>query len=128
MAALLLDTSVLIDVLNGKRGRPALLRQLVSDGSVIGCSPINIAEVYAGMRSAESAATDRLLSSLELFPVSRPVAKLAGDLKRDYAARGVTLNLADAIIAATALYNDIPLLTDNVKDFPMAGLTLLPLP
>ena len=56
-----------------------------------------------------------------------PVAELAGRLKRDYGKKGRTLNLGDVLIAATALYNGLPLLTDNIKDFPMKDLTLYPL-
>jgi predicted nucleic acid-binding protein len=32
------------------------------------------------------------------------------------------------IIAATALESDVPIATDNRKDFQLPGLTLLPLP
>jgi hypothetical protein len=42
MATLLLDTSVIIDALNNKRGRPALLLDLVKSGNVLACCPINI--------------------------------------------------------------------------------------
>ena len=40
----------------------------------------------------------------------------------------MTLNLGDVIIAAVAIHNDLNLLTDNTKDFPMADLALYPLP
>ena len=128
MAVLLLDTSVIIDVLNDKRGRNVLLRQLLEEGHTLACCPINITEVYAGMRPKEEAATENLLNSLQLFPITRPVAKLAGELKRDYSRKGTTLNLGDVIIAATALHNRLTLITDNVKDFPMSALSLYPLP
>jgi predicted nucleic acid-binding protein len=127
MAILLLDTTVIIDVLRNKRERPNLLRKLVGQGHTLACCPINITEVYAGMRPNEQAATDVFLQSLELIPTTWPVAKLAGDLKRDHSKKGTTLNLGDVIIAATALHNGLPLLTDNIKDFPMKNLTLYPL-
>jgi predicted nucleic acid-binding protein len=41
-------------------------------------------------------------------------------------ARG--LDLGDVIIAAVAIHNELTLLTDNTKDFPLAGLSLYPLP
>jgi predicted nucleic acid-binding protein len=128
MATFLLDTCVIIDVLNNKRGRPALLLDLVRAGHVLACCPINITEVYAGMRPKEEAATEGFLSSLQYVPIVPPAARLAGELKRDYARKGTTLNLGDVIIAAVAVHNQITLLTDNNKDFPMAGLSLYPLP
>ncbi len=111
MSTFLLDTSVIIDALNDKRDRHSLLLGL-----------------YAGMRPKEEAATTAFLQSLQLYPATWPVARLAGELKRDYGRKGKTLNLDDVIIAATALHNRLTLLTDNVKDFPMQDLSLYPLP
>jgi predicted nucleic acid-binding protein len=128
MATFLLDTSVIIDALNNKRGRPALLLDLVRSGHVLACCPINITEVYAGMRPKEEAATEEFFTSLQHIPIAPPAARLAGEFKRDYARKGTTLNLDDVIIAAVAVHNELTLLTDNTKDFPMAGLSLYPLP
>ena len=128
MATFLLDTCVIIDTLNNKRGRPALLLDLVRSGHVLACCPINITEVYAGMRPKEEAATEEFFASLQHIPIAPPAARLAGELKRDYARKGTTLNLGDVIIAAVAIHNELTLLTDNTKDFPMADLSLYPLP
>ncbi|MBM3811951.1 MAG: type II toxin-antitoxin system VapC family toxin [Acidimicrobiia bacterium] len=128
MARFLLDTSVIVDVLNGKRGRAELLRSLLEAGHVLGCCPINVAEVYAGMRPQEEEPTKRLLESLEYHAISREAARLAGEWKRDHRKSGTTLHLADAVIAAVAITNRLTLMTDNVKDFPMKGLELYQLP
>lgn len=128
MATFLLDTSVIIDVLNNKRERPALLLELVKSGHVLACCPINITEVYAGMRPKEEAATEGFFASLQHIPIAPAAARLAGEYKRDYARKGNTLNLGDVIIAAVAVHNKLTLLTDNTKDFPMADLSLYPLP
>src|SRR5450759_4662994 len=105
MATFLLDTSVIIDVLNNKRGRPALLLDLVKSGHVLACCPINITEVYAGMRPKEETATEEFFASLQHVPIAPSAARLAGELKRDYARKGTTLNLGDVIIAAVAIHN-----------------------
>src|ERR1035437_8506638 len=85
MATFLLDTCVIIDALNNKRGRPALLLDLVRSGHVLACCPINITEVYAGMRPKEEAATEGLLASLQHLPITPAAARLAGEFKGDYA-------------------------------------------
>jgi len=54
------------------------------------------------------------------------VARLAGELKRNYARKGKTLNLGDVIVAAVAIYNELTLLTDNLKDFSYEELTAIP--
>jgi predicted nucleic acid-binding protein len=128
MATFLLDTCVIIDALNNKRGRPALLLGLLESGHILACCPINIAEVYAGMRPKEESATEGFLASLQHFPIAPAAARMAGEFKREYARKGKTLNLGDVMIAAVAVHNELTLLTDNTKDFPMGALSLYPLP
>lgn len=121
----LLDTSVIIDAINGKRNRSELLADLVmTGGHTLACCPINVTEVYAGMRPHEEAVTEKLLASLVLLTVTFSIARLAGLLKRDYGKKGKVLTVADATIAAVAIHHRIPLITDNVKDFPMNELLL----
>ena len=128
MATFLLDTSVLIDTLNGKNGRNELLQDLVAQGHLLACCPINVTEIYAGMRSHEEAQTLELLQSLQYFPLPWPIARLAGELKRDYRRKGMTLATTDVTIAAVALYHRLTLITDNLKHYPMKELDLYPLP
>jgi len=128
VATYLLDTSVIIDALNNKRNRRDLLLNLLRQGHLLACCPINVAEVYAGLRPKEEPATEEFLRTLEYYHITWPVARMAGLLKRDHHRKGVTLTLADATIAAVAIVHELTLLTDNVKDFPMKELTLYPLP
>ena len=128
MASYLLDTSVIIDALNNKRNRRSLLLDLLRQGHLLACCPVNVAEVYAGLRPKEEPATEEFLRTLEYYDITWPVARRAGRLKRDHHLKGVTLTIADATIAAVAIVHQLTLLTDNVKDFPMKDLTLYPLP
>jgi predicted nucleic acid-binding protein len=128
VATYLLDTSVIIDTLNNKRGRRDLLLSLVKQGHLLACCPINVTEIYAGMRPKEEEATEEFLRSLEYYHLTWPVARLAGLLKRDHGRKGTTVAVSDATIAAVALVHELTLMTDNVKDFPMKDLMLYPLP
>ncbi len=128
MATLLLDSSVIFDALNGKRGRAEYLQRLIAEGNLLGCCAVNFTEVYAGLRDHEAARTERFMNSLELFPLTRDVAMFAGLLKREWAKKGMTLSFPDVTIAAVALFYGTPLLTDNRRDFPMQDLHLYPLP
>ncbi|MBZ5724713.1 MAG: type II toxin-antitoxin system VapC family toxin [Acidobacteriia bacterium] len=128
MATLLLDTSVTIDAINGKRKRNELLKELLQQGHLLACCPINVTEVYAGLRSHEETRTLNLLESLQYYPLTWPVARLAGELKRDYGRKGITLATTDVTIAAVALYHELTLVTDNLKHYPMKELDLYPLP
>lgn len=122
MATYLLDTNIIIDAINDKKNRNAVLIGLAEQGHILACCPVNVAEVYAGMRPKEEEKTAALLRSLQLFAITFPVAELAGRLKRDYARKGRTLTIADMLVAAVALHYQLTLITDNVKDFPMTGL------
>jgi predicted nucleic acid-binding protein len=95
---------------------------------VLACCPVNITEVYAGMRAGEEEKTNMFLGSLEFVPVTAETARQAGLLRRDWRQRGHTLSYSDVAIAAVALNRRLPLLTDNRKHFPMPELELLPLP
>jgi hypothetical protein len=127
MATYLLDTSVIIDALNGKRDRDQLLKELLQQGHLLACCSINVTEVYAGLRSHEETRTRELLESLRYFPISWPVARLAGLLKRDYGRKGNALATTDATIAAVTIHHELTLITDNLKHYPMKELSLYPL-
>jgi predicted nucleic acid-binding protein len=128
MALILLDSSVIFDHLNGRFGRTKFLARLVEQGHLFACCPVNLTEVYAGLRSGEEDRTDALMNSLEFLPVTPEIARRAGLLRRDWQKKGQTLSYTDVTIAAVALTNAVPLLTDNRKHFPMPELQIYPLP
>jgi len=71
MTNYLLDTTVIIDYLRGRPEVVGLIKRLFAEGSSLGCCPINIIEVYAGMRKKEREGTD-------LSPPSRGRARERG--------------------------------------------------
>jgi predicted nucleic acid-binding protein len=119
---------VIFDHLNGRFGRTEFLEQMMDQGHVFACCPVNFTEVYAGLRVGEEERTEAFLNSLEYLPVTPEIARQAGLLRRDWQKKGQTLSYTDVTIAAVALSNEVLLLTDNRKHFPMPELQLLPLP
>jgi predicted nucleic acid-binding protein len=126
-AAYLLDSDIIIDALNGKKGRHVLLDGLLREGRLLACCAINVTEVYAGVRPHEEERTREFIDCLGYYAVTREIAREAGLLKRHWSRKGTTLSLADASIAAVALANDLPLITGNAKHYPMPELRLVPL-
>jgi len=122
------DTNILVDALNGKRGRREWLRDLVLQGHRLACCAVTLAEVYAGMWPHEAPRTDEFLSAFVWYGSSPGIARRAGRLRFEYARQGMTLSLADTLIAATALEHSLTLITENRKHFPMPELSLYPLP
>ena len=125
---LLLDTSVIVDVLRDCLNRRSLLADLTEAGRVLATSAVSVGEVHAGLRPQEQQEAQVFLSSLVCYPVTRSIARLAGEQKLFYARQGRTIGLIDMIVAATALEHSLTLMTDNVKDFPNPDLTLYTLP
>jgi predicted nucleic acid-binding protein len=128
MAVFLLDTTVIVDALNGKKARYELLSTILAQRNLLACCSINVTEVFAGVRPDEMEATQAFLRSLRYYQVTWEIARLAGELKRRWRAKGLTLALPDVTIAAVALAHGLTLLTDNKKHFPMPELSLRPLP
>lgn len=123
MGAVLLDTTVLIDVL---RGRAAVerLRGLRATGDRPFVCAINVEEVVRGLRPGEEATASRLVEGLRLAPLGDAEGWRAGEWRRAFAARGVTLAQADCLIAAAAVSIGARLATGSPKDFPMPGLAV----
>jgi toxin FitB len=60
-----------------------------------------------------------------ILPITRAIAERWGVLDGQCSLRGTPLNLADGMIAATALEHGLTLVTRNVKDFASLDVTLL---
>ena len=118
---LLLDTSVLIDVLRGSAPEAGWLGSL---GEVPSCSELTRAEVLRGVRSPERSRTDRLLGALRWVVVDEQISRRGGELGRRYRRSHQGLSIIDFLIAATAQLLDAELATANVRHYPMfPGLT-----
>jgi predicted nucleic acid-binding protein len=63
-----------------------------------------------------------------IFAGDPAIARQAGLLRRDWQKKGQTLSYTDVTIAAVALSNRAPLLTDNLKHFPMPELLIVAMP
>jgi predicted nucleic acid-binding protein len=87
MATIFLDSSVIFDHLNGRFGRTEFLDELIEQGHLLACCPVNITEVYAGLRPGEEEKTAAFIESLEFFPVTAEIARQAGLLRRNWKAR-----------------------------------------
>lgn len=118
---MLVDTDVLIWHL---RGYPNATRRLDELGALT-LSAVSYFEVLQGMRNkAELVAVKKMLlhRAATLLPVSEAITQRAIELMESLTlSHG--LQMGDALIAATAIENQLPVLTANVKHFgAIAGL------
>ncbi|MFN8517853.1 MAG: PIN domain-containing protein [Chloroflexota bacterium] len=124
MGAVLLDTTVLIDLLRGRAGAVRRLRAVRAAGDRPFVCAINVEEVERGVLDAEADALARLLDGLSLAPLGRDEGTRAGRWRRAHAARGLTLSQGDCLIASAAASIGARLATGNPKDFPMPELVV----
>jgi predicted nucleic acid-binding protein len=92
--ALLLDTTVLIDALRGREAA-ARVRRLHDAQTAPWTCAVNVDEVLRGIREHERNAAVRLLSGLRMAPLGRAEGTRAGDWRRGFARRGITLSQLD---------------------------------
>ena len=104
----------MIDVLRGDQTAVTFLTAC----DELHASQISRVEVLTGMRAAGKAPTLRLLSLFTWHSLDDETAQVAGQLGRQYR-RSHGLDVADLIIAATAMRLDADLATRNLKHFPM---------
>lgn len=112
---IVLDTTVLIDVLRGHRPALDYLRSL---DEVPACSEISRVEVLRGVRQREREVVEQLFRALRWIPVDEQVARRAGALGRAWR-RSHALASADLVIAATTEELGADLATSNVRHYPM---------
>ncbi|MGH3005123.1 MAG: PIN domain-containing protein [Gaiellaceae bacterium] len=124
MAALLLDTTVIIDFLRGRDQARRRLNDAKSAGDTAYTCAINVEEVVRGLRPEEEERARALFAGLRTAPLGTVEGWQAGEWRRDHAARGRTLAQADCLVAASALAIRARLATGNPKDFPYAELTV----
>ena len=127
MGRYILDTGIVIRHLRGHQEVVRLLRSLGRQER-LSIASVTRLEIHAGMHPDEAYQTQKLLSRFVTYDLDRNIADRAGDYVREYRMRGIRISIPDAIIAATTVTHQLTLVTLNTKDFPIPGLSLLPLP
>jgi predicted nucleic acid-binding protein len=115
----LLDTSVAIDHLRGTEPAVSLLSDLIEADEPVLASEVVRFELLAGVRAKEVDALEQFFSALSWVPVGEEVTRAAGELANRHRRSHSGIDMADYLIAATALLLDADLLTTNVRHFPM---------
>lgn len=116
---IVLDSSVVIDLLRGDIADESVLS---SAREPVMISAMTLHEVLVGLRDGEEKLTNAVLESFAVVPLGIAEAGLSAQWRRHYKSQGVTLALTDTAIAATAALRGVPLVTGNVKHFPMPEL------
>src|SRR4051794_27029233 len=118
----LTDSDILIEVSRG-RDRAVVSRwlELSRSNAIILFSAVSAAELWAGARPSEGEALEALFNALVCVPADVAIGRRAGEYLRRYR-KSHSVELGDALIAASAVATGARLWTLNRKHYPMPEL------
>ena len=124
----IVDTDVLIDASRGVSEAISCLQQ-VEQQSSLAISVVTQMELFIGCRNkAELGVVESFLQRFQIIRLNEQISDAAVDLLRRYRLSHGLL-IADALIAATAIYLDEPFVTKSQRDYRfIENLNLLPYP
>jgi len=126
MSKYLLDSNIIIDFLIGREETLKLLDDIKKIDDSPATSSLCITEVQLGVKKEEEENTNIFLNSLQVYDVNRATANMAGKYIRKYRSKGITLPLADTLIAITCIINNLILVTYDTKHYPISDLKIFP--
>ncbi len=118
-----LDTNAIIYYLKGEKQTALILEPILRKNTAIYISAITEAELFSfsALTLAETYQIETILHTLSIISLNSHIARITGMLRRQY-----HINIADCVIAATALFTNTTLITRNIQDFKkIANLQLL---
>ena len=119
----LVDSDILIEVSRGKDADiVSKWMHLGNSDSAVLYSPVSVAELWAGARPGEYDALNNLFRALTCTPIDQEAGHQAGVYLRQYR-RSHGVEIADALIAASAVANKAELWTRNRKHYPMKDVS-----
>lgn len=122
MNSVLIDSDILIEV---SRARDTIILarwgQLALSKLPLFCSPVTVTELWHGVRPPEHAALTALFSVIECVSIDAAIGRRAGEYLRRLT-KSHHIELADALIAATASLHNLKLWTRNRRHYPMTDV------
>lgn len=120
----LLDTTLLIDHVNGRPSAVALVRELFSEPNELLVCDVVVTEALTGGSDASIGTLISLIEALEYVATHPDAARWAGATRRRLG-RTSPRQLGDAIIAGVAWHSDAVVVTRNPVDFEVQGVRVL---
>lgn len=122
---IMVDSDILIWILRGNTEIKQTFEKYVQEtNGFIYITPIQIAEIYAGLHESEKTVTKLFLESLSIIDFNEDIGLLSGEYMRLFK-KTHNVTLADSLIAASTINSGLKLWTLNKKHYPMIKDDLL---
>lgn len=121
----LLDTTLVVDHVNGHEPATQLLARLYEDGAELFTCDVVVCEALSGGTDTQRAALSQLLAALDYVATDPDAARAAGTARLARRNAGGKLGLGDALIAAVAAGLGATIVTRNRPDFERQGASVL---
>jgi predicted nucleic acid-binding protein len=122
MKSVLIDSDILIEVSRARDNSILSQWQALGRGStVLFCSPVTVAELWHGARPVDEKILQSLFGAVQCVPIDITIGQRAGAYLGQYA-KSHSVELGDALIAATASVHNLELWTRNRRHYPMKDL------
>ena len=115
--SVLLDSDVIIWFLRGRVDIKEKLQKFFLEETLY-TTPVSVAEIFAGLRPHESKMIKEFFNQLNISTITYDIGCMAGEYLNKYS-KSHSLELGDALIAASVLTFNLKLWTLNTKHYPM---------
>ena len=120
---MLIDSDILIEVSRARDTNSLTQWDALSRGNTaLLCSPVTVAELWHGARPEDEKILQILFGAVRCIPIDIEIGERAGAYLRQYA-KSHSVELGDALIAATASVHNLQLWTRNRRHYPMKELS-----
>ena len=111
----LLDTNILIDISKGAADKLLILEKLGEDQMTT--SVICLGEFLEGLDANGVNKLERMINGLTTLEIGQKEIYIFAEIRKQLRPKGILIDNMDILIAATAIANDLILITDNLKHF-----------
>jgi predicted nucleic acid-binding protein len=121
-----LDTSILIDFFRKEKKENSLFFRLTQQYRIFTVSVITEYEIFVGSNQEQQEFWENFFSRIVVLPFDSASSQMAVQIFKDLKAKNKLIEIPDILIAATAMQNNLPLATTNLKHFDrIEGLELV---
>ena len=114
---ILLDTSVLIEMFRVKDKMSTFFYRLSIDNNYFAISILTHYEIYRGSNNVQNTFWTNFLKNIKVLPFDLTVSNEAIGIYKLLKTQNQMIDLADLLIAATAIAHNLDLATLNLKHF-----------